>query len=143
MTKSSGKLKGQDKRRNNGGARAGAGRPRSTARLAREKQFEELAIQEVLIPVRSNGQVRYKKVSVLKALLDTLVEKAIRDQDIRAARLYLDVTIGKPVRYKSATRYREDTRKYVLLRKLPESKYAKVILEAYHKNLVKASQANP
>ena len=83
----------KDGRRNNGGARVGAGRPISAKhRLMIEKHL----MSETIVKERRHGQIRYVKKTVLKAMLDELFRQAIQNNDIRAARAYLDLTLGKP-----------------------------------------------
>ncbi len=84
----------KDGRRNNGGARVGAGRPISAKyRLMIEKHLQS----EILVKEHRHGQIRYVKKTVLKAMLDQLSRQAIQHHDIRAARAYLNLTLGKPL----------------------------------------------
>jgi len=84
----------KDGRRNNGGARVGAGRPISAKHRL---MIEEHLKSEVLVKERLHGQIRYVKKTVLKAMLDVLLRRALQNHDIRAAKVYLDLTLGKPL----------------------------------------------
>lgn len=87
------KPKYQDGRRNNGGARAGAGRPvNNKFRL----MIDEHLLSEVIVPEKRSGQIRYVKKTVLKAMLDTLFQRGMRG-DLRSIKAYLDLTLGKPI----------------------------------------------
>lgn len=92
-----------DGRRNNGGARPGAGRPISNEY---RKLLDKYLKEKVLVKEFRHGQMRLVKKPVLTAILDKLAKQALRDHDVRAARLYLDVTLGKPFDDKRKSRYR-------------------------------------
>lgn len=83
-----------DGRRNNGGARVGAGRPISAKHRL---MIEEHLKSEIIVKERRHGQIRYVEKTVLKAMLDELSRQALQNHDIRAAKAYLDLTLGKPL----------------------------------------------
>lgn len=85
-----------DKRRKNGGTRAGAGRPLSPAhqRLLNEHLMEWVVVKEY-----RHGQVRRVKKRLITAMLDALFKKAIQGEgNTRAIKAYLDLALGKPRR---------------------------------------------
>lgn len=86
-----GKGKYIDKRSYNGGARDGAGRPKSPWRLAIEEQL----MQDVVVSELRHGQIRRIKKPLLKAILDELRRKGLKG-DVRSILAYLDITVGKP-----------------------------------------------
>jgi hypothetical protein len=98
------KPKYRDGRRDNGGARRGAGRPVSDPwRL----NFDKYLSQKVLVPERRHGQIRYVKKTILTATLDKLRDQGVKG-DLRAIKLYLDITLGKPANQKGGKqRYRK------------------------------------
>lgn len=98
------KPKYQDGRRNNGGARAGAGRPISNRlRLI----LENHVMSKIIVPERRSGQIRYVKKSMLIAILDKLFEQGVLTSkgDLKSLNTYLNVTLGRPVRPGVKARY--------------------------------------
>jgi len=81
----------RDGRRNNGGARRGAGRPISNVQ---RKLIEEYLMQEIVVKEFRYGQMRRVKKRIITAILDQFRNRALKG-DVRAAHLYLDMTIGK------------------------------------------------
>lgn len=99
----------KDGRRNNGGARIGAGRPIGPSR----KEFYDILLQEVVVSEFRHGQIRRVKKTWLKAILDELAHQALygpKEYRIRAAKAYLDITLGKP-RVEGGTKDKRYTKK--------------------------------
>lgn len=95
-----------DGRRNNGGARRGAGRPISSAH---RKILDEHLMQEIVVMEFRHGQMRRVKKYKIIAILDTLYNRAIKYRDVRAANLYLDLALGKATVEGVRPRYRRKT----------------------------------
>jgi hypothetical protein len=87
--------KEEDGRKNNGGARKGAGRPLSPVNLA----ILEYMNEDVIVKEFKHGQIRRIKKKRLEELLDQLVELGLKG-NVRAIRAYFDITIGRPVIHK-------------------------------------------
>lgn len=86
--------KPQDGRRNNGGARKGAGRPISSKKRL---LMEQHMMSEIIVKEFRHGQVRNVKKTVLNAVLDSLSKQALQG-DIRSAKAYMNLTLGKPMK---------------------------------------------
>jgi len=82
-----------DKRATNGGWRANAGR---ASKLTREYCCKQL-LKTVVVKEFRHGQIRRVKKSYLYIILDLLLRKAIKEKHVPSAKLYLDLTVGKPV----------------------------------------------
>lgn len=98
--------KHSDGRRHNGGARRGAGRPISSAH---RKILDEHLMQEVIVMEFRHGQMRRVKKYKIVAVLDKLFDQALKYHDVRAAHLYLDLTLGKATVSGGRPRYRRKT----------------------------------
>lgn len=93
----------KDGRRKNGGARVGAGRPISDKQRI---ELEKHLLSEIIVKEHRHGQIRSVKKTVITAVLDSLSQQAIKHKDVRAAKLYLDITLGKaPTKKGNRPRY--------------------------------------
>ncbi|EKD23724.1 MAG: hypothetical protein ACD_81C00189G0007 [uncultured bacterium] len=95
-----------DGRRNNGGARIGAGRPVSDPY---RQMLEAYLREEIKVKEFRHGQMRWVKKTRLKATLDILWLQGVKYRDVRAINLYLDITQGKPTVPDKKPRYRRKT----------------------------------
>ena len=83
----------QDGRRNNGGARKGAGRPVSDLQ---RKMLEEHLMKKIVVKEFRHGQMRRVKKTALVAILDDLSRRGLKHGDIKAIRAYFNITLGRP-----------------------------------------------
>lgn len=101
-----GKAKYRDGRRNNGGARVGAGRP---IKQRSRKAIEAYLAEEIIVKEFRHGQIRRVKKPVLIAVLDELRNRALKHGDLAAIKLYFDITLGKAQVDNTTPRYRPKT----------------------------------
>ena len=83
--------KKEDGRKNNGGARKGAGRPLGPV----NKAFVDYMAEEIVVKEFSHGQVRRVKKQRQIALLNQLAIMGIRDKNIKAIKTFFDIVRGK------------------------------------------------
>ena len=90
-----------EKKSKRGGARPGSGRktlPETLERRGVKEMLEEHIHQEVEVVYtnKKTGETVIKKKPAFVAVLDMLLDKAIKAKDTAAAKEYYDRTIGKP-----------------------------------------------
>ncbi|MCK4500886.1 hypothetical protein KAU11_10325 [Candidatus Babeliales bacterium] len=81
-----------------GGARQGSGRKPSAERaqlLDLKTQIEQHAQQLVDVVLTKNGRQTIEKKTRILAIMDMLVNEAVKNKSIPAAKEYLDRTLGK------------------------------------------------
>lgn len=85
-----------DRRKFNGGARPGAGRPRSLKRQQQDAFMLNFMMEKILVREFRHGQMRWVKETRLQVQMDALYKKAVGGKgNVRAIRMFLDLALGK------------------------------------------------
>ena len=86
-----------DRRKFNGGARRGAGRPRS----AHRQMMDAFMMEKILVREFRHGQIRWVKKTRLQIQMEALYKKAVGGKgNVRAIHMFLDLALGKAERPK-------------------------------------------